>query len=583
MANSGNVAVPAWIYKRDGQLVPFDADKVSQSLFAATENLGEPNAFLARELTDSILHFLKAEADNTIPTTTQVADLVVKVVRELGQPALAQRFAEFGRNRQWPERVGPAVKASSPPGPARPWEDKTGPGVSEMGRWIAAGPAPAELVRRAGRSALREFSLREVFSRDLVAAQAEGLLTITGLEEPLELAHHVLGPFDWHKEIVEAFEEARLVAGQAVAIDGPEYGEAASDVARLARQVVIGLRTTGLRAVINLNCLTPPAWANELAEGPLFLAPHLPPPESRAGHAEALLDQWTRPEFNQLIRIDWHLADHDFSAGNEQRLLVKVARRAVDSPALAFVFDRSRRPVALAEGLDRHHPGALLIVGLHLPQLMHRLGLAGQPERFVPRIASLARLAVSAGMQKRDFLRRHSATRTELSRAFLQDRSRLIIVPVGLEAVVQGLLGHGICDGERRIKLARQIVQRLEEVLREDDRLGRIEACVDSCRDLLVGSAAELLDGSESTHAAGLTAWDVQATPRDQIKAAGSLHALVRRGTAAALISPEQVLTVEEVVDLLRYAWKQTELVRLRLVRIGRTQRQLEAPWMGGP
>jgi len=61
------------------------------------------------------------------------------------------------------------------------------------------------------------------------------------------------------------------------------------------------------------------------------------------------------------------------------------------------------------------------------------------------------------------------------------------------------------------------------------------------------------------------------------------LHALVRRGTAAALISPEQVLTVEEVVDLLRYAWKQTELVRLRLVRIGRTQRQLEAPWMGGP
>src|SRR4029077_20572919 len=87
-------AVPAWVHKRDGRLVPFEADKISQALFAATDSLGRPDPFLARELTDGVLHFLAAEGDGTIPRTAQVADLVVKVVREFGQPALAHCFQE---------------------------------------------------------------------------------------------------------------------------------------------------------------------------------------------------------------------------------------------------------------------------------------------------------------------------------------------------------------------------------------------------------------------------------------------------------------------------------------------------------
>src|SRR2546425_10785393 len=85
---------PAWIHKRDGRLVPFETDRVNQALFAVTEELGHPDTFLARELTDGVLHFLAAESDGTHPTTAQVHDLIVKVVRELGQPALARAFAE---------------------------------------------------------------------------------------------------------------------------------------------------------------------------------------------------------------------------------------------------------------------------------------------------------------------------------------------------------------------------------------------------------------------------------------------------------------------------------------------------------
>ena len=91
------MTAPAWVHKRDGRLVPFEADKISRSLFAATEEVGRPDAFLARELTDGVLHFLSGEADEHIPTTADVAELVTKVVRELGQPALARAYADFAR------------------------------------------------------------------------------------------------------------------------------------------------------------------------------------------------------------------------------------------------------------------------------------------------------------------------------------------------------------------------------------------------------------------------------------------------------------------------------------------------------
>src|SRR5215469_3633244 len=91
---------PAWVSKRDGQLEPFEADKISRALFAAGEELGRPDAFLARELADGVVHFLIVESEGATPTTEQIAELVVKVVRELGQPALAEAFARFGEERR---------------------------------------------------------------------------------------------------------------------------------------------------------------------------------------------------------------------------------------------------------------------------------------------------------------------------------------------------------------------------------------------------------------------------------------------------------------------------------------------------
>src|SRR5262249_33463881 len=85
---------PAWVTKRDGRREPFDADKISQSLYAATESIGAANAFLARELADGVLHFLGQENTADTVATAQIAELVEKVVRELGHPELAQAHAQ---------------------------------------------------------------------------------------------------------------------------------------------------------------------------------------------------------------------------------------------------------------------------------------------------------------------------------------------------------------------------------------------------------------------------------------------------------------------------------------------------------
>ena len=559
-------APPAWVAKRDGRLVPFEADKISRSLFAATEDLGRPDAFLARELTDGVVHFLGADVADATPSTAQVADMVVKVVRELGQPALAQAYADFRHQRQKRRKAGqPGPSLLVTPAPA----EFLGPSRDRLSHWVETGLAPEDLTRRAAGACLREYSLREVFARDLVAAQADGLLTLTGLEAPLELAAAVLDPpaaGDWG--VAEAVERARQVAGKVVAIDGPEYHLApTSGLPGYARELEIALRATGLEAVVNLNGASPPRWANDLAEGPLFRED--PPPELaevRTGDADLLLERGWQPAGR--VRLFWHFGARDVGAGAGARL-VNAARRALAGGPVTFVFDRPRRPLGLAEGVDRHNPAVLLTVGLSLPRLAMQGGSAADPARFLQKLGSLARLALSAGVQKRDFLRRHGRVRPALTRGFLLDRARLVVVPIGLEAVVRDMAGEGLCGKTAGLELARQILARLRDVLREDGRRCRLETCLESAADFALGPRAEEPPARPPLpEVAGVTPWDAEATPRHQLKAAGSLHAAAE-GTAAILIPPENPLAAEEAADLIRYAWQATDVTRFRFVRAG--------------
>jgi hypothetical protein len=385
--------------------------------------------------------------------------------------------------------------------------------------------------------------------------------------------------------MIEAIEGVRKVAGVFIAIDGPEYalqsGTGEDTVRVFARELGIGIRATGLRAVVNLNSALAPPWAEGLAEGPLFAA------SQRAAEASPAVDAggFCEPVASARagpgpIRIDWHVSARDSGTDGEAHLL-RLARRALDGAAVTFVFDRSRRPLALAEGLDRTHPAVLLYIGLHLPRLAEQLGGRPEPSSYLHKLESLTRLALSAAAQKRDFLRRSGRPWP----GFLLDRARLVVVPVGLDAVVRRLLDMPVCSGGPALEFACEVVQRLRDVLRNDGRSYHLESCVDSAEDFSLARVGGALDASHSStllaaeHVAGLTPWDASASPREQLRAAGALHAAAEAGTAAVLLPDDRRLAAEQLVELLLYAWRQTQIVRLRVVRPSQPLRQIMAPW----
>jgi hypothetical protein len=561
-----------WVCKRDGRLVPFDADKISRSLFAATEALGQPDPFLARELTDAAVQFLGAQADGSVPTTTQIAERVARVVRDLGHPRLAQEYAAC---RSVPDaRLVNAVPDAEQTGAAEAL-------FTAVRRGIEAGLEASQLNGLLNRTCLRSFSLHSVFSRDLVAAHHDGLLTLGHLHAPLELTGCVLPPGpDPAAErgpggLIEWILEARNHVGDFLALDSPEYTLVdGTDIpvlaAQLVRELRLGLAAAGLRAVVNLNAVQPPAWASDTVEGPLFAAERLAPePGQLARCADALLEALLPVE---NVRIDWHLSERDFAPQAAARL-TRLARYAAERGSLAFVFDRPRRPWVLAEGLDRQHPAVLLTVGLNLARLAAhpRLG-----RDLLNKVGSVVRLALSAASQKREFLRRHSHGRPELTRGFLVQRARMVLVPIGLDAAARHLHGQGLCDGGPALAFARQVIQRLRETLRQDGAAHSLYTCLDAPASFRLEDMDNL---TAPEGVAGLTPWDVAAPPRQQIRSASTLHEVAEMGTAAVLLSAEEVPATEELVELLHDAWHNTEVVRLRFVRVLPAVKQLTAPW----
>jgi hypothetical protein len=267
---------------------------------------------------------------------------------------------------------------------------------------------------------------------------------------------------------------------------------------------------------------------------------------------------------DNCIAIDWHLGERDFTTANASRLL-RVARRCQEGLPIAFVFDRRGRTVALAEGLDQRHPALLLSVKLNLPRFLDHLSAREEPEHFLRKLASLARLALSAGLQRREFLRRQGKTRTALTSGFLLERARLAVVPVGIETVARRVLGESPCTSGNALAFAKSVVQRLKESLREDGRAYLLDCCIDSCFEDRFEVA--FANPSRLDALGGLTFCDETITPRGQIEAAGALHGSAEAGTAVVLNSPGRPLMAEEIVDLLHYGWRHSEALRIQFAK----------------
>jgi hypothetical protein len=497
-------APPAYVAHPDGRTEPFDADRISASLFAAGEAVGRPDAFLARELTDGVVHFLGLEAAAPTVAAGEIAEVVAKVVRELGHAALAAAYEQ-----------------------------------------------------RARRTGIREP--QGVFSRDLAAAAGAGLLTLGDADPAAGLESCVLdAAAPLSSGLEAALARAEAFGCRQVALDGLEHLAASTrqSPSDLARAVAGWPGEGGREVVVNLATAGPPPWAAALVEGPLFAPPPPADVARREDLAGELLDELLALG-RTGVRIDWHVNEGSFGPGGREGLL-RAAGRALAGANVCFVFDRPRRPVALAEGLDRRRPAVLLRVGLHLPALANLPGMLADQGRFRQRLGSLVRLALSAAVQKRRHLRGAGAP---LTQGFLLDRARLVAAPVGLDAVVRLYTGWGLCNYGESLELGRQVVRRLGEVLRQDGRAAQMDACLDGPAGFTLGGPA----GPEN--ACGLTPWDEGAAAARQLGAADALHRIAEHGTLALRLPGGDATTPEDLTVLLEDALRRTAVVRLRLVR----------------
>src|SRR5262249_7745265 len=276
--------------------------------------------------------------------------------------------------------------------------------------------------------------------------------------------------FDTNKTIA-AFEEAQSLTGGFVVLDALEHALAlggidAASITEVTSALGLGSRMSRLGLVLNLNCHTPPSWAEELGGGPLFSSCEKAiDPEALAASLERLIASLlSMPAMASSLRINFHVSDEDLDSKSLGRLqrFVHPLQRAFP---MTFVLDRPKQPIQLAEGIDRRSPAALIAIGIHLPKLVEQLGSNPNGERFLDKSGTLARLALNAAAQKRDFLKRQSIKMSTVHRGFLIDRSRTVIVPLGLEAATRTVTGQGIGDSNAALEFAKGILRRLQDVL----------------------------------------------------------------------------------------------------------------------
>jgi len=442
--------LPNWVFKRDGRLVPFEADKISQALFTATEAQGRPNAFLARELTDGVLHFLGLETEGDNPTTEQIAEIVAKVTRELGHPELARTFLAA---RDIPQEA-PLETAGF-----------------------------AEIRPHENQSTAR----RAVFTRDLVSALESGLLELSDWESAEAIESMVVEPsrlgHSWGESLLDEIVRLRSEVARHFLLDSPDHLLSAAEAPGWIRQLCRLLETLDRQAIVNLNSGAAPAWSREGGVGPLFPGQPgtdtLPSKQAPADVAYALLDGLTNAVGNERVTIDWHLDESTLAAGN-----IEFARAvSVPPDRWRWTLDRSGQVVALGEGVDRVHACVLIEIGLNLPRFFTLEGIEGRLDIFLDKLPSLANMAISAGVQKRAFLSRahaKSPTRqTRLAQGFLLYRARAAIRPVGLDEVVRQALGRDASESKTASDLKHQIVKTIHAGATRHGRARNLEIVMD--------------------------------------------------------------------------------------------------------
>ena len=90
----------ATIIKRDGQLVPFDAEKISFAIFKALRAIGKPDRHIAVKYCNQVIEEINIAIRKDSPTVEETQDIVEKTLFENNEYKAAKAYIIYRYQHQ---------------------------------------------------------------------------------------------------------------------------------------------------------------------------------------------------------------------------------------------------------------------------------------------------------------------------------------------------------------------------------------------------------------------------------------------------------------------------------------------------
>ncbi len=442
-----------------------------------------------------------------------------------------------------------------------------------------AGHSPEVAAWRVADAVWRQRALAHELPPEAVHMHRQGPMKLAGPWPPLQLAALSIDAAGLTRQAASASEflpllartlaELRPYAGKLLAVDLVDVAialctDSEEAAYELAEAVWTEFQSQAIHApvdlVINLYGRVPPRAYGHVAPGPLFRAvPDAQLANRARAAAEVLLDRF-RNAGHELPRltVDFHWVPE--LPERLERPAHAALAVALTGGRLRFVLDRYVS--AAGDGLPSgSHAASLLVAELDMCQL---LGQSGDDpsgwvrELFEPACELLLRVAVRRREQLREQLPVDPALHRRLQHA------AVVLCPIGLDAAVRRLTGHGIAEHPTGTAAA---VACIDTLRRRAERLSSgyaLSVRVDRARPTLVEPEAS--DVAFTDRLPGLTSWAPGRGLREQIYRTGQIHRRARGGTLLVPLTQPGAWTPEFVCESLNWAYETSSIVRLQFV-----------------
>ena len=159
------------IQKRDGRVVVFDIQKITEAIFKAAQAVGGSDMAMAESLANDVVTYLNDEKKILLPTVEEVQDAVEKILIERGHARTAKAFILY-RDRRTRIREGKSELM-----------DSVGEILVETNRENAnVGNSPSAKMLQIASAASRQYYLSRVIPEEMSLAHLNGDIHIHDLD-----------------------------------------------------------------------------------------------------------------------------------------------------------------------------------------------------------------------------------------------------------------------------------------------------------------------------------------------------------------------------------------------------------------